>query len=138
MAKPEATNYPKFVTTGDQPVHIALISGHTASVTREPTPLHPRFHREAILRGCVPEGFSDDVDTRDPMRVEQTRSEVILKNIAAMVEEATTDPQQQAALFTGDGRPDAKVLSDRCGFTVRAQDRDAAWDKYSNPDDNED
>lgn len=137
MSKPEEQKYPSFVSTSGQPVHIALISGHTAAVGTEPTPLHPRFHREAVIKGCVPEGFHRHDDARDANSVEATRAEVILKAIAKMVDEATADPAQQVNLFTGDGRPDANVLSSRCGFTVRAQERDAAWDRYANPD-NED
>lgn len=133
-AKAAAPDYPKFVSTTGEPVHLALLNGHTASVGTQPTPLHPRFHREAVIKGCLPEGFDRALAVGDENNFEATRDEVILKHIAAMVDEATADPTQQNTLFTGDGRPDATILSQRCGFQVRAQERDLAWEKYSGGD----
>lgn len=131
MSKSEKPDYPPFESTTGAPIHIALLTGHTASVGLKPTPLHPRFHREAVLRGAVPAGFkSAGVDAGGAVNVEKTRDEVILAAISKMVDEATDDPTRSGELFTGDGRPDATVLSTRCGFPVRAGERDAAWDKY--------
>jgi hypothetical protein len=123
--------YPAFVSTSDQPVALSLLSGHTASVGVDPTPLHPMFHREAVMRGCVPAGFQDDIAMAGVANnTQKTRDEVILDAISRMVDEAVHDVTKQTQLFTGDGRPDATVLSARCGFQVRAGERDAAWDKY--------
>lgn len=141
--KPQAKTekkHPAFVSTTDQPIPLSLLNGHTASVGVEPTPLHPMFHREAVLRGCVPAGFTDDIAaTGVQQRTEKTRIDVIVDAISQMVEQAVTDPAKQNELFTGDGRPDANVLSTRCGFPVRAAERDAAWDKYqaTSNDDND-
>ena len=130
MAQSKTEEHPQFVSTNGTVVMLSLTSGHTAAVGAEPTPLHPRFHREAIIRGCVPAGFKADPEQKQDF-TEKTREEVIIEAIARMVEEAHNDPAKQADLFTADGRPDATVLSARAGFQIRAGERDAAWDKYS-------
>jgi hypothetical protein len=47
----------KFKAPGDMPIQIGLTTGHTAVVSNtEFTELDRRFHREAIARGCMPQG----------------------------------------------------------------------------------
>lgn len=133
--------YPKFLSTTGDVVMLALSNGHTVAVSHDkPTPLHPRFHRKAVEKGCMPEsvviasreagvnidGSEEDVNT------EATRSEIVLRNIAQMVEQADSNPELQPQFFTGDGRPDVNVLSARCGFKVTAGERDKAWATYQN------
>jgi hypothetical protein len=55
---------------GEGPVHLALTSGHTAVVEEGGTELPPHFHREAIAKGCYPEGIPGVAlqAARDPTR----------------------------------------------------------------------
>ena len=43
----------KFRSPSDQPIHIALTTGHTAVVTPDGVELDPMFHKEASARGAV-------------------------------------------------------------------------------------
>lgn len=134
-ARPE-DKYPRFISTTGGPIMVPLLNGHTVSVTDkdEGTPLHPRFHKKAVELGAMPvevyramqkEGVADgdEVSTFD-------RQEIIIRNISQMVEQAELNPDLQKQYFTNDGRPDAQVISTRCGFKVTAGERDRAWDSY--------
>jgi len=141
MATKNPNNYPEFVSPNGKPIALSLTSGHTTCVGTignpgEPTPLHPNFHREAFLQGCVL-AAANGVQTNfvQPNATTLSREEIIDRAISAMVDEVNADPARQVQLFTGDGRPDANQLTGRVGFPVRAAERDIAWDKYqvSNP-----
>ena len=43
----------KFRSPSDQPIHIALTTGHTAVVPPDGVELDPMFHKEASARGAV-------------------------------------------------------------------------------------
>lgn len=131
-ANPET--WPKYVSTTGQPVLVALLNGHNASVGLKPTPLHPRFHRAAIVQGAVPEGMAESMKYEEAGEadVRKTREELIIKAMADMVTQAGDDPKVQAELFTNDGLPAVPNLSARLGFSITAAERDGAWKKYCN------
>jgi hypothetical protein len=128
---------PRFVSTTGEAVLLATTrGGHTCAVQTleqsagKGTPLHPRFHRIAVLKGCMPVGMHTSTVHEETQRPEADREQLLLKTIADMVAEAADDAQKQQALFTGDGRPDARQMTIRLGFPVGAAERDRAWDQY--------
>lgn len=128
-ANPEG--WPLFVSTTGESVLLALLSGHTASVGVEPAPLHPRFHRIAVLKGVVPAQMVGSMRHEETQAPLPERQAMLIKVIADMVAIAAEDVTKQAELFTNDGRPDARQMSIRLGFPVKAEERDAAWDVYA-------
>ena len=44
----------KFRSPTEEPIHVSLVTGHTALVTAEGVELDPMFHREAISKGAIP------------------------------------------------------------------------------------
>lgn len=112
----------KFRSTTGEEVHISLTTGHTAVVGVDPTPLDKKFHKEAISRGCLPEG----VDIDEP--VEATgfnRVEVITKAMNAMLDGGDEGD------FTKAGKPDLSRLNARVGFTVSRSEADGIWEVVS-------
>lgn len=125
--------YPLFVSTTGKPVMLATLSGHSASVGEEPTPLHPRFHRMAQMYGVVHVEVADHykkIHNLDKPRKEKTKRALMKEEITKMVAEAADDLKRQAELFTGDGMPNAQQLTSRCGFHVSAAERDEAWAEF--------
>jgi hypothetical protein len=112
----------KFRSPTDQPVHLSLTSGHVAQVGAELTEIDPRFHREAIANGCIPEGVADEKEQERTGNF--NRAAEINKAIEAMLD--GTDKND----FTGDGKPDTRALSKRVGFTVSREERDEAWKPF--------
>lgn len=136
MSEPKAVKEdPRFVSTTGKPELLALLSGHTASVTNEPegTPLHPRFHRIAVLSGVVPLAMAESFVAAQEAERNETggvdKQTLIENAIDDMVKIADSNPAKQAELFTNDGRPDARAIATRIGMPVSASERDAAWDK---------
>jgi hypothetical protein len=125
-------NLPMFVSTTGGPVMVALLNGHAAAVGVEPTPLHPRFHRAAVMLGAVPESMRHSVAAEDMENPEVTRQKMIIAEMSKMASEGADDPRRQAELFTGDGVPNTNLLSSRLGFPVSASERDDAWTAYTN------
>lgn len=123
--------WPLFVSTTGEPVLLALLSGHSASIGPEPEPLHPRFHRIAVLKGVVPAQMASSLSHEETQTPEVERKSLLLKVIGDMVAAATEDPTKGPELFTNDGRPDARAMTIRLGFPVSAGERDAAWEEYS-------
>lgn len=140
--KPAAPEHPRFISTKGEPVMLALLSGHTASVTHEEegTPLHPRFHRMAMLHGVVPlamrESYLSSIGEDPTARRELSRAELIVRGVGALVQRATEDQSLMTTLFTNDGRPEVEALATQIGFPVTASERDAAWETYTDDDDN--
>lgn len=105
----------RFKAPGDKPVHIALVTGHTALIGPEYEDLDPRFHREAIAQGCIPFGTSSEQPAEG---ASFDRRQVILDTINAMLDGASEGD------FTADGKPDLRKLSARVGFSVDRGERD--------------
>jgi hypothetical protein len=123
--------WPLFVSTTGEPVLLALLSGHSDSVGTEPKPLHPRFHRLAVTKGVVPAQMVGSLQQEETQSPTIERQAMLIKVIADMVADATANPTKTDELFTNDGRPDARQMSIRLGFPVKAEERDAAWEVYS-------
>lgn len=109
----------RFKAPGDKPVHIALVTGHTAVIGTEYAELDGRFHREAIARGCVPFGTAEEEPAPEGGGFD--RRQVILDAINAMLDGA------EGGDFTADGKPNLTKLCARVGFTVDRSERDAMW-----------
>lgn len=115
----------KFRSTTEEEVHIALTSGHTAVVGVEPTELAKMFHKEAISRGCLPEG----VDIDEPVEAAGfNRVDVITKAMNAMLDGGDEGD------FTKAGKPDLSKLSARVGFNVPRVEADQIWEVVSKAD----
>lgn len=111
-----------FPPEGQTEVHIALLNGHTALVTEDGTELEARFRREAIARGCLPEGIGADPVIEGELPPFD-REAKILDAINDMID------GNDAADFNADGSPNLRNLSDRVGFQVSRSERDAAMAK---------
>ena len=110
----------KFRSPTENPVYLANTAGHTFVVGPELVEVPKMFHRAAVLEECIPEGM-DASPSAEPA-ADATKMDLIAKALRAMVADADT------ADFNNDGRPDTRRLSARCGFTVLASERDAAWE----------
>jgi hypothetical protein len=112
----------KFRSTTGEEVSISLTSGHTAVVGVELTELEKRFHKEAISKGCLPEGVEDE----QPVKPEGfDRVKVITAALNAMADGADEGD------FTASGKPVLAKLSARVGFNVSRVEADAIWDEIS-------
>ncbi|MGE4338841.1 MAG: hypothetical protein AB7E55_23110 [Pigmentiphaga sp.] len=109
----------KFFPPADQPVQIALTTGHIAIVEPTGTELHPNFHREAIAKGCMPEG----VERETP---ETGKAFDKMSSIVEAMQMMAEEPNE--ADFTADGKPKTDAVSKIVGFTVSREERDNAWE----------
>lgn len=113
----------KFYAPGDEPVMVALLSGHSVVIEPEGTELEPRFHKEALAQGCRPEGSSagegfDRTAVFDRRKVIRAAIETLLDS---------SDPEA----FTNDGVPALRKVTEAAGFQVSREERDAAWAELS-------
>lgn len=106
-----------FRSPSDQPLHVALTSGHTALVTPEGNELAQMFQREAIARGAVlVEGGNPEARIQT-----QHRSATVREAVQAMIAGQDKDD------FTGDGRINLMRLKSKAGFQVTREEADAIW-----------
>lgn len=112
----------KFRSVTGNVVALALTSGHTAVVTPEGSELEPRFHKEAIAQGCLPEGLADAPDDIKPTF---KRKDVIVEAFNAML--AGSDAED----FTKQGKPSLSRLNTKVGFAVDRSEADAIWDEIA-------
>lgn len=115
----------KFKSTTGEAVHLALLSGHTAVVGTELTELPKMFHREAIAKGCLPEGV--ELDPAESTAGAFDRKKVIRESIEAMLD--GTDPED----FTNDGKPKVDRVSAKVGFRVSREEADAVFEEITKP-----
>jgi hypothetical protein len=122
--------FPLFRSTTGEPVLVCLTAGgHSISVTPDEagTPLHPRFHRAAIMRACVPlsaEGLN--LNAPAPKKTVE-KDDLILAEIEKLVEQSDGNPDLLKDWFTNDGKPNASLIASRIGLPVTAADRDRVW-----------
>lgn len=109
----------KFFPPTDEPVSVNLTSGHTANILPEGTELDPMFHREAIARGCTPEGI--EKPKAPDTKPEFDRNAVVRKALNDMLD--GQDPHD----FKKDGTPDLRAVTKRVGFQVSREDVEANW-----------
>lgn len=106
----------KFRSPSDQPIHIALTTGHTAVVTPEGVPLDPMFHKEASARGAV--AFDDNTAI---VPSPEDRKAAIAAAITGMLDGQAEDD------FTAEGKPNLLKLRARVGFAVTRDEADAVF-----------
>ncbi|MES2488546.1 MAG: hypothetical protein V4607_02055 [Pseudomonadota bacterium] len=112
----------KFRAPGREPITLALLSGHTLTVTNEPagTPVSPEFRREAISKGCEPIGL--DLGTgKKVSKADKKRADDIVAGLNKMLDSDDDD------LFDASNKPDLAKLSKTVGFDVTAEERDQHW-----------
>ncbi len=110
----------KFRSPTETPIHIALLSGHTCVIGPQLAEVEPRFHREAVAAGAIPEGMDAAAPVAAP---EKSKSQLIVDAVKAAIDDAKADE------FDGQGKVKIEALSKRAGFNVSASERNAAWTK---------
>jgi hypothetical protein len=121
-------NEMKFRSPTGTDIHVALTSGQTANVTTEGVELDPIFHREAIVRGCVPGTLADadqaalDGTPADPAF---NRKETIAKALQAMLDGTNAED------FKQDGTPNLNRVSKRVGFQANRDEVAEVWAEIS-------
>lgn len=108
----------KFSSPTDEPVFVALTTGHTAVVEPGGTMLDPIFHREAIARGCVADGIPGREHQGEPT---PGRRDLIKTALKAMME--GEDPDD----FLGNGMPAKGKLDERLGFKSERHEVDSIF-----------
>jgi hypothetical protein len=106
----------KFRSPSDQPIHVALTTGHTAVITPEGGPLDPMFHKEASARGAV----AFDEGSNAPL-AGADRKAAISAAVTAMLD------GKEEGDFTAEGKPDLRKLKARAGFAVSREEADAVF-----------
>lgn len=122
-----------------EPIRVALLSGHVTIVEYEPTELHPRFVREAIAQGAIPEGVPESLmkaadEATSDIKPEDRHAQ-IKQVLLDMVEHAKTT--EGADEFTATGLPSIAAVKKRLGGTVTKEEVYSAWAEV-NPDKGED
>lgn len=115
----------KFKSPTDEPVQLSLTSGHTCvvqpeSIEPDGTDITPMFHREAIVRGCIPVGIEIPV-TPAPAGPQFDRKKIIADGMRAMLE------SDDEGMFTGAGKPNITKLNAIVGFKTEREEVDAIW-----------
>lgn len=100
----------------DQPIHVALTSGHTACITPEGVDLDPMFHKEACARGAV--AFDD---TTTIVMTPEVRKAAISAALKGMLDGAVEGD------FTAEGKPNLLRLKAAVGFSVSRDEADAVF-----------
>lgn len=125
----------KFRSPGQEPVHLALTSGHTLVIPPEGVEVPAVFRREAISRGAEPMapdgsfaeslhqsgGQGGDGGADDGQTAEAKRLELIKTALRTMLNGASEED------FTTAGLPNLKRLQFLAGFNVSRAEADAAW-----------
>ncbi len=112
----------KFRSPTDEPLHIALTSGHTAVITPEGNELAPMFHREAIARGAQ---TGDPVAPLEGDSAPFDRKQVITDAINGMMD------GDNEGDFNDDGKPNLKKLNALLGFQASRTEVDAIFDEIT-------
>ena len=106
----------KFRSPSDQPIHIALTTGHTAVIPPGGVVLDKMFHKEASARGAV--AFDDNTTFVPPP---EDRKAAISAALTSMLDGKDEDD------FTADGKPNLRKLKERVGFALTREEADAVF-----------
>lgn len=109
----------KFRSPSDQPIHIALTTGHTAVVPPDGVELNPMFHKEASARGAV--CFDENAPAVALTMTPDVRKAAISAALKGMLDGAAEGD------FTADGKPNLLRLKAAVGFTVTRDEADAIF-----------
>lgn len=118
----------KFRSPTDQPIRVALTTGHVAVVGSEWRELPTHMHREALAAGCE---SSDAVrqapgkPTKEPAGQGNDEASVIRRQLQVMLEREGTEEAKDD--FTAAGMPNLNVLSGLCGFKVDKVTMGKVW-----------
>lgn len=115
----------KFRSPTDEPMHVALTTGHTCVIPPEGVELEPMFQREAIARGAL---AGDDVAPILAAAPQFDRKQVIADAINGLMD--GDDPDA----FNDDGKPNLKKLNTRLGFQASRAEVDAIFEEITKPD----
>lgn len=115
----------KFRSPTDQPLHVALTTGHTCVVSPEGNEIDQMFHREAISRGAIPGSVTAEEEAHGGPGTGFDRKAVISAAMKAMLDGNDEDD------FTNDGKPDMRKLKARVGFNLSREEADAVWAEVS-------
>jgi len=125
----------KFRSPGQEPLHIALTSGHTLVITPEGVEVPHAFRREAISRGAEPMapddshfevehqpgGQSGEAGANDSQNTAEKRLELIKAALRTMLDGKSEDD------FTAAGLPNLNRLQFLAGFKVTRAEADEVW-----------
>lgn len=106
----------KFRSPSDQPIHIALTTGHTAVVPPDGVELDPMFYKEASARGAVQ--FDDSTTI---VMTPEVRKAAISAALKGMLDGANEGD------FTAEGKPNLQRLKAAVGFSVTRDEADAIF-----------
>lgn len=110
----------KFRSPSDQPIHVALTTGHTASIPPEGVELDPMFHKEASSRGAV--AFDD---TTSFVMTPEVRKAAISAALTGMLDGKVEGD------FNEDGKPNLNRLKAKLGFSITREEADAAFEELT-------
>lgn len=123
----------KFKSPTEQPVYIAMLSGHSAVIGSEWRDLPLFMHREALAAGCI----TDNMDAAtisakiNDAAQQESNHDILMREIKAMMD----DPKEGD--FTAAELPHLKALSRRVGWTVNKEEMMQAVHAIANEDENE-
>jgi hypothetical protein len=102
---------------------LASVNGHPIEFKKGvATHVPPRVKAEAIAIGALPAEEEDEPEVKK-VEIPEGEDRVLLIR-TAMEDMAAANVREE---FTAAGTPHNKVLSERVGFTVSAQERDKLW-----------
>ncbi|NMG64368.1 hypothetical protein GPA19_05335 [Azoarcus indigens] len=111
----------KLKSPTDEPIHVALLSGHAITIGPEARDVPVQFRRDALAKGAIPEGVTAaDLDAEDAPPTDSTKQALIVAAIKMLIE---TDEDA----LTDAGLPNRKKLAAVAGFPISAEDLIAAW-----------
>jgi len=118
----------KFRSPTEEPIHVSLVTGHTAVVPMEGVELDPMFHREAISKGAIPGSLTPEqavmLDAK-PEIAQFDRKATIAKVLKAMLD------GNDEGDFNADGKPDLRKVNAKLGFQASRSEVDAVWAEVS-------
>lgn len=116
----------QFRSPTDEPLQIALTTGHTTVITPEGNDIPLMFNREAIARGAIPVGIPGAEEALAALNgtagaPAAGRPQAIQAALQAMLDGG------EEGDFTEAGKPNLVKLKSRLGFSVTREEVDAAW-----------
>lgn len=108
-------------------VRLALLSGHTAVIGTEWRPLHPRFHQEALSKGCQCD--QTVIPDRPEVNVQSSPAAVTVLDEKVAIRKAiiTMAGRKEEGDFTSAGNPNLNALAKLTGFRVDKESMVEVW-----------
>ena len=104
----------------DQPIHVALTTGHTAVIPPEGVDLDPMFRKEASARGAVAFDENTSAVVTSAMTPEVRKAAISAALNGMLDGKAEGD-------FTAEGKPNLLRLKAQVGFAVTRDEADAIF-----------